>query len=644
MAVNKTTRTIPKGELRAKVKLDSLDEATRTVELVWTTGYKGLRNEWGQKFYEELSLDDAHIDLSRLHSGAPLLAMHNSESLDAVIGVIESERAEDGKRVAVVRFAEDEYSERIYQKVKSKILRNVSVGYSVEQFTEVTPPGEEIPTFRATRWTPHELSIVSIGFDPNAQTRNFNTASENEVEIIHREIEMQDENQDSPVVLSEEAPLATASVPAAEAVIEAPSVDIEALERKARESEKSRQLEIRSAVSAASLHNELAEQLITEDVPVANAHKRIFEKLEEKNKKEVPPVSNTLKIEVGLEDVEKKRAGFEGALLHRVDSLFKIDEASRQFAGQSALRMIEGLIGRKPFETDSQLAKRAMSTSDFPMILANVASKAAQSRYELQPRTFSLWTKSKTLRDFKEHSQVRAGDFSSLQERNENGEYKMGKIGEEQEKITLRSWGVVHSFTERSLINDDLGLLSLVASQAGVAVSRLENELAYSALLTNKIMNDGTALYHANHGNLSTASVINEAAFSDAFKRMRKQTSVDGKDKLNLTPKYLIVGPDKETEAKKFLATIIPNQTSNVNIFSNSVQLIVDAEIEGNQFYFAADQAQVDTVNMYRREGHESPRVESRINWNTDAIELKVAHDVAAGPMDHRGLVKNPGA
>lgn len=92
------------------------------------------------------------------------------------------------------------------------------------------------------------------------------------------------------------------------------------------------------------------------------------------------------------------------------------------------------------------------------------------------------------------------------------------------------------------------------------------------------------------------------------------------------------------------MSQIIPNQTSNVNIFAQSMQLVVDAEITGNQWYLAADPNLIDTVVCFGLEGQEQPKIESRIKFENDSLELKVAHAFEAQPMDWRGLVKNPGA
>jgi hypothetical protein len=105
--VNKI-KIIGPNETRAAVTDNSVNEESRTVEVVWTTGARGLRRSWDGDFYEELGTEPENIDMSRLQAGAPFLAAHDASSLDSVIGVVESASIRDGKGLATIRFARDE--------------------------------------------------------------------------------------------------------------------------------------------------------------------------------------------------------------------------------------------------------------------------------------------------------------------------------------------------------------------------------------------------------------------------------------------------------------------------------------------------------------------------------------------------------
>jgi hypothetical protein len=626
----KIKQKLPMNQLRAAVSEPTINEEKRTVDLTWTTGSKGLRHTFFGRYYEELSLDPSHVDLSRINDGThPLLAAHNDSDLDSVIGVIERAWLEGDKGGATVRFARDEKSERVFQKVKDGILRNVSVGYNVSEYTDVSQEGDEIPTYRATSWQPAEISLVPIGFDPKAKVRKEETQTENEVTIITRSEPKQESVMD-------EQQKREAELKAKEAV--------EAARKEAAEAERTRVLAIRKAVKEAGLSEDLAEEYIKRGVSAdeAKTNVELFKKYSKES--EDRKVDTTVRVEVGTDEADKKRDGIVESVLYRMDAtLFKPSQGNT-FVGKSLLRNMESIITRGPFESDAQYAKRVMSSSDLPYILANSGEKAAQKKYELAPTTWQRWAKSDTLRNFKTADRVRSGDFASLVEKQENGEFKRGSFGEEREQVTLKEYGVIMAFTRRMLINDDLSEIQKVIGQAGAAAAALENQLCYAVLTGNPNMGDGTALFHSDHANLASAGALTDSEIGEAFQLMRDQESVDGRHKLNLSPQFLLCGSSNEVTARKYLAQISPTQASNVNVFSGALELIVDAEISNDDYFFAANPSRIDTVVLYRLEGEERPRVESRTDFESEAVEIKCAHSAVAKALDWRGLVKNAGA
>lgn len=630
-------KTLPAAQIRAALSESSVNEEARTVELVWTTGAKGLRSAWGELYYEELEVSERAVDLTRLREGAPLLAAHDSYSLDSVIGVVERAWIEGGLGKAIVRFASDENSDRVFQKVKERVLRNVSVGYSVQEYTEVDSE-DEVPTYRATRWQPAEISIVPIGFDAGARTRNNENVNESEVEILGRSEEHSTQENDTmklkPTIALDKAGDNEGG---------ASALNAEEIRAQAAKAERQRVSEIRAAVRTAKLDEAFSDDLIERGVSADEARKVVLAKLAEASP--AKEIQSTVRVEVTSDARDNTSKAIEGALLHRMaPKSFKPDDNARRYVGRTVLRMAEDLVGNTVGMSDAQIIQRAMTSSDLPLILANVAEKSAQAEYAIAPETFSPWTNRGDLRNYKEHSQVKLGDFSSLEEKLESGEYKYGSMGEKQEKAQLKDYGRMLKITKQMMINDDLSVLSQVVSRGGTAARRLESSLVYGTLLANPTMADGVALFHASHGNLGTASAINDAAMAAAFRAMREQKTVDGLDNLELAPRFLIVGPQKENEARKFLSSILANQTANVNIYAGSLQLVVENRIIGNQWFCAADPNVIDTITLFGLAGQQSPIIESRTRWEDSSMEFKVEHTATAAPMDFRGLYRNPGA
>lgn len=146
--------------VKRKFQFGKIDEENRTVELSFSSDIKLER--W-PGFFEVLSHDPDSVDLSRLNDGAPLLFNHD---MDRVIGVIEGAKIENERKGrALVRFASDDDSEKFWRQVKDGILRNVSVGYRINEI-KLTEENDKGEVYTVTRWQPYEISIVSVPADP----------------------------------------------------------------------------------------------------------------------------------------------------------------------------------------------------------------------------------------------------------------------------------------------------------------------------------------------------------------------------------------------------------------------------------------------------------------------------------------------
>lgn len=121
---------------------------------------------WGT---EILDHSDGAVDLSRLNDIGVMLYNHNR---DKVIGKINRAWIEESRGMAEVEFDADDESELIYQKVAGGTLKGVSVGYQIDSWEEVMPNKQSAdgrftgPADIARKWTPYEVSIVSVPADP----------------------------------------------------------------------------------------------------------------------------------------------------------------------------------------------------------------------------------------------------------------------------------------------------------------------------------------------------------------------------------------------------------------------------------------------------------------------------------------------
>ena len=167
-----TTMQINNSQLRASFVPSTFDPEKRTIDVVWTTGARVKRFSWSEgQYYEELAVKRTAVNLDRLNQGAPVLNNHNSWSLESNIGVVEKAWLKDGKGYATIRFSERDELQGLIKDIASGVIRNISVGYSVEKYEDVSKKKDKIKTYRAVSWTPLELSFVNIPADKDAQVR-----------------------------------------------------------------------------------------------------------------------------------------------------------------------------------------------------------------------------------------------------------------------------------------------------------------------------------------------------------------------------------------------------------------------------------------------------------------------------------------
>jgi hypothetical protein len=227
----------------------------------------------------------------------------------------------------------------------------------------------------------------------------------------------------------------------------------------------------------------------------------------------------------------------------------------------------------------------------------------------------------------------------------EKGNYTEGVLTDTAENISLATYGKILNISRQAIINDDMGALTRIPTIYGRAVADLESELVMGVLTANAAMSDAVTLFHATHANLGTAAALSETSLTDARKMFRLQKGL-ALEPLNLLPRFLVVPAALETVARKLITTITPAQTSNVNVFGGTLDLIVDARLDAASsiaWYLVADPMQIDTIELAYLSGQRGVYVEPFTEYTNDGFKIKMRLDVGVAPIDHRGMFKNAG-
>lgn len=179
-------------QVRAFAGANKIDADKRTVEVVFATETPVRRRRyegWDRviDFDEILTISKTAIDMTRLDAGAPLLDSHSRYSTASQIGVVEKAWIDGKEARALLRFPStgvDANADRIFALIEQGIMRNVSVGYSLQKvkITEAEKRGD-VQKVTALRWQPFEISFVTVPADPKSGVRGENGAQLYEVEL-----------------------------------------------------------------------------------------------------------------------------------------------------------------------------------------------------------------------------------------------------------------------------------------------------------------------------------------------------------------------------------------------------------------------------------------------------------------------------
>lgn len=633
----------------------SVDTKARTTELVWSKGARVQRYDWWaeEAYFEELSMDPAHVRMGRLQNGAPLLNTHGRWNLEDVIGVVESASVEGGEGRATVRFSERESVEPIFKDVAAGIIRNVSVGYVVHRY-EKSRDEKGVLTLRAVDWEPSEISLVPIGADAGAGVRSEQQQQQRmfPCEILENTPAVPANQRKETSIMKTEAELAAE----AEAAKKKEEQERAAAADAAKKAERARVLVIDDLCKRHGLPDEFRTSLVNSEDTIDQVRAKVLEELAKKTEKTEIRASHQGIETISDETVNRREAAVE-ALLHRADpGRVKLTERGRPWSGLTLREIMRKCLEIRGVRTEgmsiSQMWERTFqSGSDLPAIVLDAANKSLRAAYEATTRTFVPWTRRATAPDFKNINRVQLSGAPALLEVKSGGEYKRGAVTDGKEVYQLATYGRIMGINRQTIINDDMDAFTRLPALAARAAADLESDTVYGVVTSDPTMGaDSKALFHADHNNTGTGAISVDNLGAGRAK-MRKQTGLEGRV-INVRPAFLIVPAARESLAEQYTsADFVSAKSSDVNPFRqgkpSALTAIAEPRLDATstaQWYLSADPAQIDTVEYAYLEGQEGVYLETRMGWDVDGMELKARLDFAAKALDWRGLYRSSGS
>lgn len=621
------TRLDPSGAAQiireASVQPSTWNEADRSFEVIWTTGAAVVRFDWydGEFYDETLGTEPGNVRLDRLNAGGPVLVDHVAR-VGALAGSVVpgSARMEGGKGIARVRLADTPDMADTVAKVRDGHLRTVSVSYHVHTFERTRGRDDARDVMHATDWEPTEISLTPVPADPGAIIRSRS-------------------EDDMPDIIENDDP-----------------------QRQPRRSQPSRQRVamateplILERCSRASLPREFERGLLDqhEEEPMTQREMERAIGDEIVRMRQTPHIDSRSGPRGGGHEVQM-RSAFADALYSRLSGAAVPDHA-REYAGASMVDMARALLESRgervrwmrPSAVLDALSRSGQhTTSDFAYILDSAGHRFLINAYQAFPSPLRLLAHRRDFADFKMRYGIQAEGPAALRAVAENAEFKRVSLNEAANGMKLGTYGEIFSISRQALINDDLGVFQQMAlfwarAQAGTEAAFLTALIAGDGIVMSE---DNKPLYHADRGNkAASGGALTVANLGAARASMRTMKNRDGVTSANITPKFLVVGPAKETEAEQVLAEITATQPSDVNPFSGRLELVVDGNQTGNSWRLFADPAINPVLEYGNLEGQDGLYTETRVGFDVDGVDFKARTDIGAGAVDWRGTYMNPG-
>lgn len=663
----------------------TLDREKRTLDLIIATETPVKMYDWetGEVVPEVLLAKGCVMPRQ-----VPLLDTHSRWSTSSVLGSVRDKKVEETLVAGTARFSATPRADETFIKYEEGHLTDFSAGYLNNDVTRVKK-GEKVeidgrifkgPVNVVTSWTLKEVSCCPIGADAKAKARSdepFEQPKSNQSREEVDDMEIQERLNKLETAIEGIAKTVEGLADSVKSVTEeqrkftATEEEIDKLRKESiskpevvrkREKERIQAIDLMVEKLQASTgvdFEDLRAELIEQGTPEAEAYKRCLDRLATAKPKDI---NANVRVAFTKDEKDKSReAAVDGIMIRAGIAVDKVQDKETECQTMSLLELAKhrlSVFGHAVRGLDQMgIFQRALSSSDFDNILADVANKALLEGFEEAEETYDIWADtSGRVNDFKTHVFARASEAPSLVEVNpDGGEYTYGKVTDAKESVAVVDYGIIVPFTRKAMVNDDLGALADIREKLGAAGRRKYGDLVYAVLTGNPTMGDGNSLFDAtNHGNYvasGSGAAPSVGTLNTGAAAMATQTDLQGIQNLNIIPQF-ILGPwalkgtvdnllvtTNPVEIKAAIAT-----AASVNPWSYLTR-VYDARLDtanSGGWYLAARRGM--TVKLFTLNGNMVPVLETRAGWAVDGMEFKCRITAAAKAMDYRGLYYNYGS
>lgn len=297
--------------------------------------------------------------------------------------------------------------------------------------------------------------------------------------------------------------------------------------------------------------------------------------------------------------------------------------------------------------SDAEVMRRAATTSDFPVIAGGTFNLAMRREMEAAAAPIAGLFGRDTVSSFNAETRAQA-DWTTLAiaDRLENGHYKHSFVHESGETVSVAVIGGITSKSYELTINAG-SRLGNDGVQFGkrMAAEIADRQVAFveQASHAGPTMSDGKAVFDASRNNAKTFTLDGSTEISQlmALRSDMAKRKGAGDVMIGVYPTHWLVHSDFEEAALKLLAAVQASAVADVNPLAGKLQVVVEPRLsDPNKSWLIADPAKMGGAVRVFLSGQEAPFTDSRINFETDALQFKIRQAFGLGWLEWRSWTR----
>lgn len=558
-------------------------------------------------------------------SAIPILCLHDSNDIDAICGQAKKVKCEGSSIMVDADFMPvSETAKKVHELAKAGFKFQASVGISpsdvlyIDKDTKAMLNGTEVEgeCYIVRAGVLNEVSIVPLGAD-NSTATAIAAASQPQKE--------------KSIMDPKKTPV--------EAAKPAEAVTVEAAANAERE-------RVASVIEACKGHEDIMAQAVKEGWTAEKAELECLraEKADAlKNERPSAPSIIDLKAAAPKDAKTVAAAACMGAAMgdEVLAKQFKgVDLDAAHDLGVNRLSDIFAAFGYtyRPGDNASmtKAIKAAFSTADIPNVLSNVAHKFVLAGFGAVGEDWRKVSRAIPVTDFKAVKGVRLVMGGVLQPLAKGGELKHVSLSDESRDLAAATKGSIVGITREDLINDDLGVLSMIPERFGQMAARTINKDVFGAV--SRTAGD----YGAN-----TSGALNVANLATAYQLALGITDTNG-DYLGAMPNVILASPSNYLTALNIYQSEQITGTSSEkgknNVMRGLLAPITSQFLGSGTAYWLFNSA-FPLVDVAFLNGRTTPVVETaEADFNQLGIQMRCYFDYGAAAGELKAAVYSTGA